>query len=195
MKKMFTLIAMTALLATFTTGCLSTKTTETMSPVKRADGSYTTNWTTVVTTKHQDPLKDKVVRFTESMVGLRLNVSPAPTGVSGGLSPLSLVFGKQKMTWDTWPIYPGVAIGYTPPISIAASGAGSLWNDSDTENMGSQAGILPSAAFTPAVTTPVNLLVPTTGAVAAPPVTVIYVYTNAVPLAPTTIPVTTTNAP
>jgi hypothetical protein len=194
MKKIFTLIAVAALLATVTTGCLSVKTTETVAVVKQEDGSYTTNYTKVVLAKHQDPLKDKWVRFTESMVGLRLNVSPAPTGVSGGLSPLSLVFGKQKLTWDTLPIYPGVATGYTPPIGIAASGAGSLWNDSDTENMSSQAGILPPVAYTPSVTTPVNLLVQTTGAVAAPPVATTPtagVVTNAVPV----VPITTTNAP
>ena len=166
--KMFTLIGVAALLATVTPGCVSTSTVETMTPVKQADGSYTTNWVKVVTAKHQDPLKDKSVRFTESMVGFRLNVSPAPTGVSGGLSPFSLIFGKQKMTWDTLPIYAGVSVGYTPPYAVSGSGKGSLWNDSDAENIGTLAGVLPTAAYTQADITPVNLLVPTTGTVTLP---------------------------
>src|ERR1039458_5875999 len=81
------------------TGCLSVKTTETRSLVKQPDGSYTTNWTKVTVAKNQDPLKDKTVRFTDSVVGFQLKISPAPTGASGGLSPFSLMFAKEKMTW------------------------------------------------------------------------------------------------
>ena len=80
--KLVAFIGVAALLATVVTGCLSVKTTETLSPVKQADGTYTTNWVKVTNARNQDPLKDKVVRFTESMVGFKLTVSPAPTGVS-----------------------------------------------------------------------------------------------------------------
>jgi len=192
-NKIIALVGVMALLTTVTTGCLSVKTTETMAVVKQADGSYTTNYTKVVTTKNQDPLKDKTVRYTESMVGFRLNVSPAPTGVSGGLSPFSLVFGKQKMTWDTVPVYVGVTAGYTPPYAVSGSGAGSLWNDSDAESIGTLAGVLPNAAYTQSTTTPVNLLVPTTGTVVAPTtITSVGYVTNIVNGVTNVVPVTTT---
>jgi hypothetical protein len=198
-NKLFALIGVAALLATVTTGCLTVKTTETVSLVKQPDGTLTTNYVKVVNARNQDPLKDKTVRFTESTVGFQLTVSPGPTGVSGGLSPFSMIFGKRKMTWDTVPIYAGVAVGYTPPYAVSGSGAGSLWNDSDAESIGTLAGVLPTAAYIQATTPPVNPLVQTTGAVAAPPVApapVAGVVTNAIPVTTSNaIPVTTTNAP
>lgn len=158
-------------LATLTTGCLSTKTTETWTPVKGADGVYLTNYTKTINAKHQDPLKDKVVRMTEKSVGLKLQVLPGPAGTSSSLSPLDLLFGMQKTTYVSIPIYySGGSNGYTPPLSYAASGAGSLWNDSDVENLATTGGLLPGTnAYYATPINPVNLLQPTTGTILAPP--------------------------
>lgn len=179
-SKSCSLIGVAAIaLATFTTGCLSTRTTETWTPVKGADGVYLTNYTKTVTARNQDPLKDKVVRATEKSVGLKLQVFPGPAGTSSSLSPLDLLFGMQKVTYVSIPVYySGGSTGYTPPLSYAASGAGSLWNDSDVENLATVANLLPGTnAYYATPLTPVNILQPTTGTVlaAAPKI----VYTNA----------------
>ena len=168
------LIAACAVIAT---GCLSTKTTETWTPVKGPDGVYLTNYTRTITAKHQDPLKDKVVRATEKSVGLKLQVLPGPAGTSSSLSPLDLLFGMQKVTYVSIPIYySGGSNGYTPPLSYAASGAGSLWNDSDVENLATAAALLPGTnAYYATPLTPVNIIQPTTGTVSPPTI----IYTNA----------------
>jgi hypothetical protein len=162
-NKLTLLIAMlaTALLA----GCLSTKTTETWSKVKQPDGSYVTNYSKTIKEKNQDPLKDKIVRTTQKTVGLDLQVMPAPTGTSGGLSPLKLFFGMGKMTWVTIPIYREGTNFYTPSLAYAASGAGSLWNDSDVENLSTAPSLLPTNAYYATPLTPVNLITPTSGTV------------------------------
>jgi len=159
-------------LTLMTTGCLSTRTVETWTPVAGPNGTYLTNYTRTLTAKHQDPLKDKVIRATEKSVGLKLQVFPGPAGTSSSFSPLDLLFGMQKATYVSFPVYAGNSNGYTPPLSYAASGAGSLWNDSDVENLATTTGLLPGTnAYYATPLTPVNLLQPITGTVAIPSVT------------------------
>ncbi len=154
--------------------------------MKGPDGVYLTNYTKTITAKGQDPLKDKITRLTEKSVGLKLQVLPGPAGTSSSLSPLDLLFGMQKTTWVSIPVYPGNSgAGYTPPLSYAASGAGSLWNDSDVENLATAANLLPGTnAYYATPLTPVNILQPTTGTITAPVPTIIY--TNA-PVASTNV--------
>lgn len=192
-RKLFFSIGVAAIaLATLSTGCLSTKTTETWTPVKTPDGTYLTNYTKTITAKNQDPLKDKITRLTEKSVGLKLQVLPGPAGTSSSLSPLDLLFGMQKTTWVSIPVYHSDGSSYTPPLSYAASGFGSLWNDSDVENLATSSGLLPGTnAYYATPQNPVNLLQPTTGTVLAQaPPTIIYV-TNA----PQAVAAPSTNAP
>jgi hypothetical protein len=178
-------------LAALDSGCMSTRSVTTAQPVKQADGSIVTNEVTTTTTKGQDPLKDKVDRYTAQTWGLSLRVLPPAAGTSGNLSPVDVLFGKRKETWDSYPVYPGVEFGYTPPFAVGASTSGSLWNDSDTENIASAPGLNPTNAYyqsgTPSSTV-VNPLQVTSGTVTAP--TIVFV-TNAPP-ATVTAP---TNAP
>ena len=195
MKQKITVLLIAVFSASLLTGCLSTRTTETWTPVKTADGLWLTNYTRTISSKNQDPLKDKIIRGTEKSVGLKLQVLPGPAGTSSSLSPLDLLFGMQKVTYVSIPIYHDAGMGtngYTPPLSYAASGAGSLWNDSDVENLSTAAGLLPGTnAYYAAPITSVNLIQPTTGTVAAPTAnSTTIIYTNAPAAA-----VTSTNAP
>jgi len=169
MKKLLISIPFIALCA----GCLSTKTTETATPTKGSDGILYTNWSKVTTAKNQDPLKDKALRITEKSVGIKFQVFPGPAGTSSSLSPLNLLFGMEKMTYVSFPVYAGVSTGYTPPMSYAASGFGSLWNDSDVENLATASGLIPGTnAYYATPENPVNILQPTTGTVVTPTTTV-----------------------
>ena len=171
MKQKITVLLIAVFSATLITGCLSTKTTETWTPVKTPDGLWLTNYTKTISAKHQDPLKDKIIRGTEKSVGLKLQILPGPAGTSSSLSPLDLLFGMQKVTYVSIPVYSvaGQTNGYTPPLSYAASGAGSLWNDSDVENLSTAANLLPGTnAYYATPITSVNVLQPTTGTIVTP---------------------------
>ncbi len=170
------------------TGCTSITTTTTASFVKQPDGSYQTNLTTKVTAKHQDPLKDKVVRMDTKEKGLVLKTFPSPAGTSGGFSPITLIFGTAETIWTTLPVYPGVSDGYFPPYSVASSDAGSLWNDSQTDNEASAPGLNPSGAYYQSAVQTASPLTTLTGTV-QPQIQTIF--TNA----PVKAAVTTTNAP
>lgn len=161
MKSLFLLGAFASLLCS-SSGCVSSKTTTINTPVVHPDGSITTNTTTTITVRGQDPLKDKIVKITQREKGLHFKIASTPGGTTGALSPLDLFFGMAATTIETVPVYAGTLSGYTPPVSTAGSDASSLWNDAGNSYIATEGNLNPAGAYSQSSVVSPNILQPIT---------------------------------